>query len=177
MLRKNRRCKIKKFVRVNERIRAPQVRVIGPEGEQLGIVPLEKALGLAIQYELDLVEVADQISPPVCRILDFSKFKYEQEKRERQARKHQHQTKLKEIRVKPHIKEHDYQVKLKQLVSFLAKKDKVKLTLMFRGRQMEHIDLGKKVLERFLADAQAAGQIEKSPAQEGRMISAIIGPK
>lgn len=177
MRSKNRRCKIKKFIRVNERIRAPQVRVIGPAGEQLGIIPLDKALATANQYELDLVEVADQTSPPVCRILDFSKFKYEQEKRERQARKHQHQTKLKEIRIKPHIKEHDYQVKLKQLVSFLAKKDKVKLTLMFRGRQMEHIDLGRKVLERFLSDVQGAGQIERSPMQEGRMISAIIGPK
>ncbi|MCM8779976.1 MAG: translation initiation factor IF-3 [Candidatus Omnitrophica bacterium] len=173
----NRRCKIKKFIRINERIRAPQVRLIGPAGEQLGIMPTDKAMGLANQYELDLVEVADQTSPPVCRILDFSKFKYEQEKKERQARKHQHQTKLKEIRIKPHIKEHDYQVKLKQLFSFLSRKDKVKLTLIFRGRQMEHIDLGKKVLERFLADAQNVGQVEKSPVMEGRMISAIIGPK
>lgn len=172
-----RRCAIKKFVRVNERIRAPQVRVIGPAGEQLGIISNAQAQALATQHELDLVEVADQASPPVCRIMDFSKFKYEQEKKEREARKHQHQTKLKEIRVKPNIKEHDYQVKLKQLNTFLQKKDKIKITLLFRGRQMEHIDIGKKVLERFIADAQDAGQVERSPVQEGRAISTIIGPK
>jgi translation initiation factor IF-3 len=144
------------------------VRVIGPDGEQLGILPTDKALVLANQYELDLIEVTDQASPPVCRILDFSKFKYEQEKKERQARKHQHQTKLKEIRIKPNIKEHDYQVKLKQLSSFLSRKDKVKLVLLFRGRQMEHVDIGKKVMERFIADAQASGQVEKNPSMEGR---------
>jgi len=153
------------------------VRVIGPDGEQLGIMPIDKALASANQYELDLIEVTDQASPPVCRILDFSKFKYEQEKKERLARKHQHQTKLKEIRIKPNIKEHDYQVKLKQLFSFLSRKDKVKLVLLFRGRQMEHVDIGKKVMERFIADAQASGQVEKNPSMEGRAIIAIIGPK
>ncbi|MCM8763029.1 MAG: translation initiation factor IF-3 [Candidatus Omnitrophica bacterium] len=153
------------------------MRVIGPGGEQLGIMPTEKALSLASQYDLDLVEVAEQTQPPVCKILDFSKFKYEQEKKERQARKHQHQTKLKEIRIMPNIKEHDYQVKLKQMFSFLSKKDKVKLTLLFRGRQMEHIDLGKKVVERFISDIQGIGEVEKSPVLEGRMMSAIISPK
>lgn len=172
-----RRCDIKKFIRVNERIRAPQVRLIGAQGEQLGIVSNEKAQNLANQHELDLVEVAETASPPVCRIMDFSKYKYELEKKEREARKHQHQTKLKEIRVKPHIKEHDYQVKLKQLHTFLQRKDKVKLSLLFRGRQMEHVDLGKKVLERFILDIQAVGQPEKNPVMEGRMISTIIGPK
>ncbi len=172
-----RRCAIKKFIRINERIRAPQIRVIGPAGEQLGVMSVDKALALANQHDLDLVEVAENATPPVCRIMDFSKFKYEMDKKERQARKHQHQIKLKEIRVKPNIKEHDYQVKLKQMHSFLEKKDKVKLTLMFRGRQMEHVDLGKKLLDRFIADIQAIGQPEKPPVQEGRFISTIIGPK
>jgi len=138
---------------------------------------VEKALDLANQYDLDLVEVAENASPPVCRITDFSKFKYEMDKKERIARKHQHQTKLKEIRVKPNIKEHDYQVKLKQMQEFLQKKDKVKLTLMFRGRQMEHADLGRKVLERFINDIQPVGQLEKPLVQEGKFISTIIGPK
>lgn len=138
---------------------------------------VEKGLDLANQYELDLVEVAENASPPVCRIMDFSKFKYEMDKKERIARKHQHQTKLKEIRVKPNIKEHDYQVKLKQMQAFLEKKDKVKLTLMFRGRQMEHADLGRKVLEKFINDIQAVGQPEKPLVQEGRFISTIIAPK
>ena len=110
---------IKKFIRINERIRSPEVRLVGPTGEQLGVVPIQQALDLANQHGLDLVEVAAQVSPPVCRIMDFSKFKYDQEKKERQAKKHQKQGHLKEIRFKPNIDEHDYQVKLKQLINFL----------------------------------------------------------
>jgi len=169
--------KIKKFIRINERIRSPEVRLVGPEGDQLGVVATAKALEIAIQHELDLVEVAPQVNPPVCRIMDFSKFKYDQEKKERQAKKHQKQGHLKEIRFKPNIEEHDYQVKLKQLITFLEKKDKVKLNLFFRGRQMEHMDLGKKVMDRFLTDIQGHGQTEKEPALEGRVISAVIAPK
>lgn len=155
----------------------PHVRLISPTGEQLGVVAIDKALALANQNELDLVEVAAQVNPPVCRIMDFSKFKYEQEKKEREAKKHQHQVRIKEIRVKPNIKEHDYQVKLRQMFSFLKKKDKVKLTLMFRGRQMEHQDIGRKVIDKFLVDIQNEGVPEKAPALEGRMISTVIMPK
>ena len=169
--------KIKKFIRINEKIRSPEVRLIGPGGDQLGVVPLQRALELATQHELDLVEVAPQVSPPVCRVMDFSKFKYDQEKKERQAKKHQKQGHLKEIRFKPNIEEHDYQVKLKQLVNFLQKKDKVKLNLFFRGRQIEHLELGKKVMDRFIQDIQSAGQVEKEPQLEGRVISTIISPK
>ena len=169
--------KIKRFVRINDRIRAPQVRLIGPDGNQLGIVPIRKALDLANQHELDLVEVAPQVEPPVCRIMDFSKFKYDQEKKEREARKHQIKTHLKEIRLKPNIDEHDYQVKLKQTVNFLNKKDKVKVNLFFRGRQMEHMDLGRKVLDRFVNDAQQAGKIERDSVLEGRVISVVLGPR
>jgi len=143
----------------------------------LGVVPIQKALELAAQHELDLVEVAPQISPPVCRIMDFSKFKYDQEKKERQAKKHQRQGHLKEIRVKPNIEEHDYQVKLKQLITFLQKKDKVKLNLFFRGRQIEHLDLGRKVIDRFILDTQNYGQLEKGPTLEGRVITTVIVPK
>ena len=168
---------IKKFVRINDRIRASEVRLIGAEGNQLGIMSMQKALELANQHELDLVEVAPQIQPPVCRIMDFSKFKYDQEKKEREAKKHQMKTHIKEVRLKPNIEEHDYQVKLKQTISFLNRKDKVKVKLFFRGRQMQHQDLGRKVLERFIKDAQQAGKIEKDLILEGRVISAILAPK
>ena len=168
---------IKKFIRINERIFAAQVRLVGPEGNQLGIVSLEKARELANQHDLDLVEVAPQANPPVCRIIDFSKFKYEQEKKEREAKKHQHQGRLKEIRLKPNIDDHDYQTKLKQAINFLKKKDKVKMGLFFRGRQMEHMDLGRKILDRFIADTQNDGQVEKQPILEGRVMFLIISPK
>jgi len=155
----------------------PQVRLIGPDGNQLGVLPIEKAQELANQNELDLVEVAPQASPPVCRIIDFSKFKYDQEKKEREAKKHQKQGHLKEIRLKPNIDDHDYQVKVKQVVTFLKKKDKVKISLFFRGRQMEHLDLGRKVIDRFVMDMQNDGQLEKGPALEGRVISFVVAPK
>lgn len=168
---------IKKFIRTNERIRVPEVRLIGADGGQLGVVPIQKALDLANQYELDLVEVAASASPPVCRIIDFSKFKYDQEKKEREAKKHQKQGRLKEIRLKPNIDEHDYETKVKQAVSFLKKKDKVKINLFFRGRQMEHLDLGRKILDKFMIDTQNDGQIEKNPMLEGRIMSLVIAPK
>jgi len=168
---------IKRSIRINDKIRVPQVRLVGPEGNQLGVVPIQKALEIANQYELDLVEVAAQASPPVCRIIDFSKFKYDQEKKEREAKKHQHQVHIKEIRLKPNIDDHDYQVKLRQAIGFLKKKDKVKVSLFFRGRQMEHMDLGKKILDRFIVDTHNDGQIEKDTSLEGRIMSFVIAPK
>jgi len=155
----------------------PQVRLIGPDGSQLGVMPIQKAQELANQDELDLVEVAASANPPVCRIIDFSKFKYDQEKKEREAKKHQKQGRLKEIRLKPNIDEHDYEIKVKQAVTFLKKKDKVKINLFFRGRQMEHQDLGRKVLDRFIIDTQNEGQLEKTPSLEGRIMSFVIAPK
>jgi translation initiation factor IF-3 len=168
---------IKKFIRVNERIRVPEVRLIGPDGSQMGVMSVQKAQEVANQNDLDLVEVAPQASPPVCRIIDFSKFKYDQEKKEREAKKHQHQSHLKEIRLKPNIDEHDYQVKVKQVISFLKKKDKVKVNLFFRGRQMEHLDLGRKVLDKVIVDTQNDGQVERNPNLEGRVISLVLAPK
>lgn len=168
---------IKKFIRINERIRVPQVRLIGPDGNQLGIMSTQRAQELADQYELDLVEVAPGANPPVCRIIDYSKFKYDQEKKEREAKKHQRQGRLKEIRLKPNIDDHDYETKLKQTVAFLKKKDKVKINLFFRGRQMEHLDLGRKILDQFIIDTQNDGQLEKEPGLEGRIMSCVIAPK
>jgi len=168
---------IKKFIRINERIRSPEVRLVGPDGNQLGVVPIQKALEIANQAELDLVEVAPSANPPVCRVMDFSKFKYDQEKKEREAKKHQKQGRLKEIRLKPNIDEHDYQIKLKQTIGFLKRKDKVKIALFFRGRQIEHLDLGRKLLDRFVIDTQNDGQVEKGPALEGKVIFAVVAPK
>ena len=155
----------------------PQVRLIGPDEGQLGVMSIDRALDLANQHELDLVEVAPTANPPVCRIIDFSKFKYDQEKKEREAKKHQKQGRLKEIRLKPNIDDHDYETKLKQAIAFLKKKDKVKINLFFRGRQMEHLDLGRKVLDRFISDMQNDGQLEKNPSLEGRIMSFVIAPK
>lgn len=168
---------IQRQVRINERIRVPEVRVVGPAGEQLGVMLVSRALELANQHELDLVEVAATASPPVCRIMDFSKYKYDQEKKEREMKKHQKQSQLKEIRVKPHIEEHDYQVKLKQLVAFLKKKDKVKVSLFFRGREMAHQDIGQNIINRFIADIQPVGQVEKGPLMEGRILTMTIAPR
>lgn len=168
---------IKKFIRINDKIRVAQVRVIGPDGNQLGIMSIQRALELANQHELDLVEVAPSVNPPVCRIIDFSKFKYDQEKKEREAKKHQKQSRLKEIRLKPNIDEHDYETKVKQAVAFLKKKDKVKVNLFFRGRQMEHMDLGRKILDRFIIDTQSEGLVERDPSLEGRIMYFVIAPR
>ncbi|MDD5431622.1 MAG: translation initiation factor IF-3 [Candidatus Omnitrophica bacterium] len=168
---------INKYIRINERIRVPQVRLIGPDGNQFGVVMIQRALELANEYELDLVEVAPTANPPVCRIIDFSKFKYDQEKKEREAKKHQKHGRLKEIRLKPNIDEHDFATKVKQATTFLKKGDKVKINLFFRGRQMEHLDIGKKVLDKFVSDAQDDGLLEKGPMLEGRVMMVVISPK
>ncbi len=168
---------IQKFVRVNERIRVPQVRLIGPENEQLGIVAIQKALLMSEQYELDLVEVAPSAVPPVCRIMDYAKFKYEEERKERLSKKRQHQVHIKEIRLKPNIEEHDYQVKLRHAVEFLKKKDKVKVNLFFRGREMAHQELGRRIMDRFVTESGEHGIVEKPPIMEGRVITMLLGPK
>ena len=167
---------IRKFIRINRNIRASQLRLIGPEGEQLGIVALSKGLELADERDLDLVEVAPGAKPPVCRIMDFAKFKYDQEKKEREAKHHQKQVQLKEIRVKPNIEDHDYQVKLRHALEFLQKGNKVKVNLFFRGREMAHREIGKRVLDRFINDMSLKGQMERSPVLEGRTMSMVFAP-
>jgi len=151
--------------------------VIGPNGEQLGIVNIHGALEMADKFELDLVEVAPQVKPPVCRIMDFNKYKYDQEKREREAKKHQKHFHIKEVRVRPKIAEHDYAIKLKHATQFLQGGNKVKVSLMFRGREMAHRDLGRRVVDRFCADLQAVGSVEYGPVMERRLINTIITPK
>lgn len=153
------------------------MRVIGPNAEQLGVLMIRRALELAFENGLDLVEVAPTAKPPVCRIMDFSKYKYDQERKERRVKKSQHIAHLKQIRVKPHIDENDYLTKLKQAQNFLAKKDKVKVNLVFRGREMSFVDLGKKVIDRFVVDLSRYGQVEKAPAMEGRIMSVVVIPR
>ncbi len=136
-----------------------------------------RAMEIANQHGLDLVEVAAAATPPVCRIIEYSKFKYDLEKKERESKKHQKQGRLKEIRLKPNIDDHDFQTKVKQVIGFLKKKDKVRVNLFFRGRQMEHVDLGRKVLDKFIENTQIEGQVEKLPSMEGRIMSFVIAPK
>lgn len=167
---------IQKFIRINERIRVPEVRVIGPNSEQLGVLMVRRAIELAQEHGLDLVEVAPTASPPVCRIIDYSKYKYDQEKKERRIKKNQHVMHLKQIRLKPNIGDGDYQIKVKQAKAFLEKKDKVKINMFFRGREMMHKDLGAKVLARVIADLAECGETEKNPAMEGRIMSVVISP-
>ncbi len=138
---------------------------------------LKRALDLARENELDLVEIAPTGKPPVCRIMDFTKYKYEQEKKERRVKKKQHVMHLKQIRIKPRIDEHDYQIKLKHAIEFLEKKDKVKINLMFRGREMAFREQGRAVINRFIVDVGDRGQVEKTPSMEGRVMSVVISPK
>ncbi|MCM8765625.1 MAG: translation initiation factor IF-3 [Candidatus Omnitrophica bacterium] len=164
-------------MRINEQIKAKQIRLIGENGEQLGIVSSEEGLRQAEMRNLDLVEVAPEADPPVCRIMDYGKYRYEQEKREKEARKKMHLHHLKEIRLKPNIEEHDYQVKLRNLQKFLQYGDKVKITLIQRRREISHPEIGEKLLERFLNDANQWGEIEKPPKIEGRNIVAVLAPR
>ena len=163
-------------MRVNERIRIAQIRVIAEDGAQLGVMTPTDALRMAREQGLDLVEVAPQANPPVCRITDFNKLKYEQAKREREAKKKHHIAKLKEMKFKPHIDQHDYHVKLQQLTRFLMRGDQVKVTLVFRGREMAHVALGRRVLERLVTDLQGVGRVERNPSLEGRFMTMIVSP-
>ena len=143
----------------------------------MGVLATPDALKRAEEAGLDLVEVAPTAVPPVCRIMDYSKYKYEQEKREKEARKKQKIVHIKEIRLSPKIGEHDYQFKLKNLQDFLKRGDKVKITMMFKGREMAHVDLGRKILERLSSDISQVGEIEEPPRQEGRFINMVIRAK
>ncbi|WP_425412110.1 translation initiation factor IF-3 [Meinhardsimonia xiamenensis] len=162
--------------RVNERIRAPEIRLIGPDGQNLGVVPPQKALALAQQVGLDLVEISPNATPPVCKIMDFGKFKYEQQKREAEARKKQKTIEVKEVKFRPNTDKHDYEVKMRNVKRFLEHGDKVKVTLRFRGREMAHQDLGRQLLERVAADVEGLGKVENMPKMEGRQMVMMIGP-
>lgn len=162
--------------RINYKIRAKEVRTIDVDGKQLGILPLTEALKLAEQRGLDLVEVAPNAVPPVCRIMDYGKYRYEQTKREKEAHKKQHSGKLKEIRIGPHIEPHDYQVKLTQAKDFLEKKYKIKLSMFFKGREIVHRDAGIDLLNRFINDLKDYGAIESPIKMIGKTAIVIIGP-
>ncbi|WP_093447659.1 translation initiation factor IF-3 [Pseudooceanicola nitratireducens] len=162
--------------RVNDRIRAPEIRLIGAEGENIGVVSPAWAMELAEQAELDLVEISPNATPPVCKIMDFGKFKYEQQKRESEARKKQKIIEVKEVKFRPNTDTHDYEVKMRNVVKFLEKGDKVKVTLRFRGREMAHQNLGRELLERVAEDIKEIGKVENMPKMEGRQMIMMIGP-
>jgi translation initiation factor IF-3 len=162
--------------RVNERIRVPQVRLIGAEGEQLGIVDIAEALKRAQDADLDLVEVAPGSKPPVTRLLDYSKYKYEQEQKQKAARKHQQQVNIREIKLRPKIAAHDYETKKGHVERFLRHQDKVKITIMFRGREQAHPERGRALLQKLFEDLDGLATIESEPLQEGRNMSMLLAP-
>ncbi|MGR3322745.1 MAG: translation initiation factor IF-3 [Pseudooceanicola sp.] len=162
--------------RVNEKIRAPEIRLIGAEGENVGVVTPARGMAMAEEAGLDLVEISPNANPPVCKIMDFGKFKYEQQKRESEARKKQKTIEVKEVKFRPNTDVHDYDVKMKNVVKFLEKGDKVKVTLRFRGREMAHQNLGRDLLERVAEDVKEIGKVENMPKMEGRQMVMMIGP-
>lgn len=162
--------------RINDRIRVPEVRLVGPEGEQIGIVGIEDALRLAAEADLDLVEVAPTARPPVCKIMDYGKFKYEAAQKAREARKNQVQTVIKEMKLRPKIDQHDYDTKKGHIERFLKQGDKVKVTIMFRGREQSRPELGYRLLQKLAEDIGELGQIESAPLQDGRNMVMVIGP-
>jgi translation initiation factor IF-3 len=164
-------------VNVNQKIRAPQIRLIGEDGTQLGIVPLEEALARAAEEKLDLVEVAPKASPPVCKIMDYGKYKYLQAKKLQEAKKKQTTIQVKEVKIRPKTEEHDYQFKLRHIKRFLGEKNKAKVTIMFRGREIAHSELGLKVLERIIVDIEEEGIVEQAPKLEGRNMIMILAPR
>jgi translation initiation factor IF-3 len=162
--------------RINERIRVAEVRLIDENGEQVGVVPTEQALERAQEQDLDLVEVAPNSKPPVCRILDYSKYKYEQEQKAKAARKHQQQVNVREIKLRPKIADHDYETKRNHVERFLRNQDKVKVTIMFRGREQTHPERGRMLLDRLFQDVEELATIEQEPLQEGRNMHMLLAP-
>jgi translation initiation factor IF-3 len=162
--------------RINERIRVSEVRLIDEEGKQVGIVPTEQAMERAAEKDLDLVEVAADARPPVARLLDYSKYRYEQEQKAKQARKHQQQINVREIKLRPKIAVHDYETKKGHVERFLRQHDKVKVTIMFRGREQAHPERGRQLLRRLFEDIEDLAIIESEPLQEGRNMSMMLAP-
>ncbi len=163
-------------LRVNDRIRVPEVRLVGPNGEQVGIVRIDDALRLAQESELDLVEVAPTARPPVCKLMDYGKFKYENAQKARETRRNQTNTVIKEMKLRPKIDAHDYGTKKGHVVRFLKQGDKVKITIMFRGREQHRPELGFRLLQRLAGDVEELGFIESSPKQDGRNMVMVLGP-
>ncbi len=169
--------KAKNETQINEEIRAKEVRLINQLGEQVGIVPVKEALRMAQEINLDLVNIAPQATPPVCRIMDYGKFKFEQGKKEKEARKKQKVITIKEVRFSPTIEEHDFNTKLRHVISFLEKGDKVKCSLRFRGRQITHTDIGQSVMKKVMEATEELATVERKPLMEGRSMIMILAPK
>ena len=162
--------------RVNDKIRSNEIRLIGADGENVGVVTPQRAMEMADEAGLDLVEISPNAKPPVCKIMDFGKFKYEQQKRESEARKKQKIIEIKEVKFRPNTDTNDYDVKMRNVFKFLEGGDKVKVTLRFRGREMAHQNLGRELLERVAADTKDIGRVENFPKMEGRQMVMVIGP-
>ena len=161
---------------MNDRIRAREVRVVAPDGEQIGVRSIDEARWLARELGLDLVEVAQEARPPVCRLMDYGKYKYEQSVKQREARKKQSRTIIKEVKFRPKIDTHDYQVKMRRAVQFLKDNDKVKVTMMFRGREVTHPEIGREILKRLADDVADYGDVEIHPKMEGRNMTMQLMP-
>ena len=168
---------IAKGTRINEQIRAEQVRAIDEDGTQLGILPLEEAQNIAVAKNLDLVEVAPMSDPPVCRIMDYGKYKYRASKRNHEARKRQRHVVIKELKLRPKTEDHDFQFKVKRVKTFLAGGYKAKVSIIFRGREITHPDIGLNMLNRFLTEVGDVGQVEQAPRMEGRNMTMLLVPK
>jgi translation initiation factor IF-3 len=162
--------------RINERIRVPELRLISEDGEQIGIVKRDDALAYARERDLDLVEIAPEAKPPVCRILDYSKYKYEQEQKRKAARKHQQQVTVREMKLRPKIAPNDYETKKGHILRFLKRNDKVKVTIMFRGREQAHPERGEALLMKLAGELSELATIEQSPSQEGRNMTMLLTP-
>ncbi len=167
---------IGKDVRINREIRAREVRVIDPEGKQLGVLPLVEALRAAANFELDLVEVSPKAEPPVCRIMDYGKFKYQQSKKAHDARKKQTVVHLKEVKLRPKTEEHDFQFKVRHIERFIKEGNKTKITVVFRGRELAHPDLGRNMLNRVTEETKEWAKVEQPPKFEGRNFVMILTP-
>jgi translation initiation factor IF-3 len=172
----DRRLPERDTTRINERIRVPEVRLIDETGQQVGVMRTDEALRYAQQKDLDLVEVAPDARPPVCRVLDYSKYKYEQAQKQKAARKHQQQINVREIKFRPKIAEHDYATKKGHVERFLRHKDKVKVTIMFRGREVTHPERGVMILDRLAEDLGELAVVEQRPIQDGRNMTMMLGP-
>ncbi|MGZ6564969.1 MAG: translation initiation factor IF-3 [Solirubrobacteraceae bacterium] len=164
------------LTRINDRIRVPEVRLVGEDGKQIGVVKTSEALSYAQQRDLDLVEVAPEARPPVCRVLDYSKYKYEQPQKQKAARRHQQQITIREIKFRPKIAQNDYDTKKGHITRFLLGKDKVKITIMFRGREVTHPERGTALLNRLAGELSEIGVVEQSPIQDGRNMTMLLAP-
>lgn len=164
-------------MRVNREIRAPDVRLIDQNGEQVGVVTIKEALDMATEAGLDLVEIAPASKPPVCKIIDYGKYRYDQTKREKESKKAQHQIKVKEVKLKPNIDTHDFNTKVRRAREFLTKGNKVKITCTFRGREMAHPELGENLVDNFCESLSDVSQVESPPKRMGKILSVVVAPR